>query len=101
MKRSIQQAVTYMTTLSDRSEVEILLQHKSGIYHNRTILHLAAQAGDMELVTKILNIAGHEMRSTLLDHRDDRKKYPVNLTKNAEVCRNIPNYYHEMSTGVM
>lgn len=85
MQRSKESAVEYLTTLTDRDEMLGLLQHKSVLDNRKTLLHSAAQAAALDQVRTILDLAGQTMRSSLLNIRDARKRYPIQLAKNNEV----------------
>ena len=85
MQRNQGSAVEYLETLTNTEEMFTLLQHRSTLDHSKTLLHLAAQSGSLNSVKTILDLSGQTMRSSLLNIRDGRRRYPIQLAKNTEV----------------
>ena len=85
MQRNQESAVEYLKTLTNTEEISELLQHRSSLDHSKTLLHLAAQSGSLNSVKAILDLSGQTMRSSLLNIRDGRRRYPIQLAKNTEV----------------
>ena len=87
MQRNQESAVEYLKTLTNTEEISELLQHRSSLDHSKTLLHLAAQSGSLNSVKAILDLSGQTMRSSLLNIRDGRRRYPIQLAKNTEVSK--------------